>query len=325
MYRNQKIGVSIPAFNEEKLIALTISSIPEYVDAIVAIDDASSDRTLEVLTSIINPKLTVLTNKVNLGVGGSILAGHKLLVESTNHVDILVVMAGDNQMDPAELHKLLNVACDAIENGQSSVYVKGNRLYSLASFVGMPKLRLVGNVVLSFLTKLASGHWKTMDPQNGYTCITRSAFNALPIDRISKRYDFENDMLVWTSILNIPAVDVPIPARYGTETSTIKYRVVIPNILRTLSRGFFRRMWWRYTLLDFQIVPYYFLFSLVFGFIGFIFSAIDLRSMLNGISPTAGSVMLAIAPLLLSVQLVLAGLSLDIELQPRIIAKNHDN
>ena len=218
--------------------------IPEFVDLIVVIDDASPDNTYQKVVDL-QEELGARANRLmvarlpkNRGVGGAIIHGHKIaLAESC---DISVVMAGDNQMDPEYLPALL----DPIVSG-SADFTKGNRFYSADALKGMPKYRVIGNAGLSFLTKLASGYWHIFDPQNGYTAITATALKKIPLDKVKERYDFENDLLIWLSTTGARVVDVNIPARYGTETSTIALGPFIVHVLRTLGRGHIRRIWWK--------------------------------------------------------------------------------
>jgi len=244
LLHSHKVAVVVPAFKEELLVGETIRAIPDFVDLIVVIDDASPDQTYEKahqaraeLASGAD-RVRIERLPVNLGVGGAIIHGHKIAIESG--CDISVVMAGDNQMDPDYLPALL----DPIIQGRAD-FTKGNRFYSAESLEGMPKYRVIGNAFLTILTKLSTGYWHITDPQNGYTAITTQALAKIPLDRIQERYDFENDLLIWLSITGARVVDINIPAKYGTETSTIKLLPFIYNVLRTLIRGFARRMIWK--------------------------------------------------------------------------------
>ena len=234
----------VPAFKEELHIGATILGIPDYVDLIVVVDDASPDGTYQKALDIqeelgsAGNRLMVARLPKNRGVGGAIIHGHKIALSET--CDVSVVMAGDNQMDPAYLPALL----DPIAAGNAD-FTKGNRFFSVAALEGMPKYRVIGNAVLSFLTKLSSGYWHIFDPQNGYTAITATALRRIPLEKVEERYDFENDLLIWLSATNARVVDVEIPARYGNETSTIALAPFILRVLRTLTRGFYRRLWWK--------------------------------------------------------------------------------
>ena len=245
MYEGKSIAVVVPAYNEEKLIGETIRTVPDWVDHVIVIDDASTDSTRVEAETAADARTQVLFHEVNQGVGGAIVTGHRRAIEC--HADISVVMAGDGQMDPRHLERLLQ---PLVRDGFG--YAKGNRFFAADSFEGMPGYRIVGNLVLTFLTKAASGYWSLVDPQNGYTAITSEVLQRLLLDRLSKRYDFENDMLVWLNILNVRVADVPIPARYGDEKSTIRLGSVAPRLISTLLRGFWRRIWRKYGVWSFS-------------------------------------------------------------------------
>ena len=242
-YKSRSIGVCVPAYNEASLVRATYEGIPKWIDYIALVDDASTDETYEVMREIAKRDHRVSATQLptNSGVGGAILSGHQVLL--SKGAEIFVVMAGDDQMDPASLPMLL----DPIIEDRSD-YVKGNRFSSFASVRSMPKIRVFGNLVLSFLSKFATGLWHISDPQNGYTAIKVSLYKDLPVARISQRFDFENDMLCWCRILEARVLDVPIPARYKDEKSKLRIISTAIVVFRTLVTSFMRRIWWNYLL-----------------------------------------------------------------------------
>ncbi len=306
MYRDLKVAVVVPAHNEELLIGKVIQTMPELVDHIIIADDASPDSTAEAARAVADHRTEVITLPENQGVGGAILTGHTRALELG--ADVSVVMAGDAQMDPAFLPSLL----DPIASGDAQ-FTKANRFYGPGSFAGMPRHRIFGNIVLSFLTKAASGYWSLFDPQNGYTAIHRAALERLPMDRIAKRYEFENDMLIQLNILRVPARDVPIPAVYGDEVSGMKLSKVAPRILRQLWRGFWQRMWWKYVVQSFSPVALMFFSGLALVGFGF---AMGIFVLVNTIGPpiaSPGTVILSVAPFLTGTHLLIMALFLDIQ------------
>lgn len=306
MYREHKIAIVVPAHNEERLIGTVIKTAPELVDQIIVVDDASSDSTSEAALAMADPRLDLIRQEQNTGVGGAIMRGHRRALDLG--ADIAVVMAGDAQMDPDYLPALL----DPIVNGEAQ-FTKANRFYGIGSFDGMPRHRVFGNVVLSFLTKAASGYWGLFDPQNGYTAIHRSALERLPLDRISQRYDFENDLLIHLNILRVPARDVPVPAVYGEEVSGMRLTRVAPRLLATLYRGFWRRVMWKYVLQSFSPVALLLfagIASLLFG------AAVSVFVLVNTLGPamaSPGTVLLAVAPLMAGLHLLITAMFLDIQ------------
>jgi glycosyltransferase involved in cell wall biosynthesis len=300
------IAVVVPAHNEELLVGTVVTSAPAFVDHVIVVDDASSDATSTAAEAVGDPRLEVHRLPENLGVGGAIVFGHKRALELG--CDVSVVMAGDAQMDPAYLTQLI----DPIADGEAG-FTKANRFYGEGSFEGMPRHRVVGNIGLSFLTKAASGYWGLFDPQNGYTAIHRTALERLQLDRLAKRYEFENDLLIKLNVLRVPARDVPIPAVYGTEVSGLKVGRVAPRLLVMLWRGFWHRMWWKYVLQSFSAVALMFFTGLFLVAIGIGFSIFTLVNTLGPPIASPGTVLLAVAPLLSGLHFLVSAMQLDIQ------------
>jgi len=310
MLQDKVIAVSIPAFREEALIADTIRGIPDFVDIITVVDDCSPDATYDKASSVDDPRLEVIRLAENQGVGGAILTAHQRALEKG--ADILVVMAGDNQMDPDQLPRLLK---PLLEEGYG--FAKGNRFYSTASTQGMPAYRVFGNMVLTFMNKAASGYWNLVDPQNGYTAVTREALDMVPLERVSRRYEFENDLLIWLNIAHVRATDVSIPARYGDEVSTIKLHSAVPRISWSLFRGFWRRMWLKYMLWSFSPIAVMLLAGIFLTVVGVGVGLWASMAAIGGESPTAGTVILAVVPFMSGFFLLVQGLVLDIQETPK--------
>lgn len=256
MYRDKKIGVSIPAFNEEALIGSTLRGIPDYVDRIYVCNDCSTDRTLQIIKELEkeDSRIFVIDHKKNTGVGGAILDGHRQGM--IDGMDIMAVMAGDDQMDPKELHKLLDPIID-----NKADYTKGNRFYWRNSLKGMGKWRIFGNSILTLLNKISSGYWNVSDPQNGYTAINREALNRIPLNSIFQGYLFENDMLVKLNAFDLRVHDIPIPARYGEERSTIRYGNFIVIGLWVMFKDFLWRMKIKYVVRSFHPLVFFYIFG----------------------------------------------------------------
>ncbi len=290
--------------------------MPATVDVIIVVDDASTDRTSEFARRTGDPRLELIVLEQNGGVGMATCTGHRRAMELD--ADIVVIFDGDGQMDPTYLTRLLD---PIIEKGYG--FTKANRFYSTTSFDGMPKYRIVGNVLLSFLTKLASGYWHLFDPQNGYTAITTDVLRRLDLDHISKGYEFQNDMLISLNILDVRALDVPIPAVYGDETSTMTMRQVIPSISRLLLNGFVRRILMKHVLRSFSPIALFF----ATGFAMLLWSVVSALWIIltsDGTAAPAGKVLLSIAPMLVGVQLLLNAMMLDIQ-DSRALTRPHDS
>ena len=305
MFKGKVISVVVPAYNEEDLIASVIRTMPSFVDHVVVVDDCSDDATSEEAAAAGDPRVTVIRHEKNTGVGGAVVTGHRRALELGTDID--VVMAGDGQMDPNYLAQLVEPIAD-----RGYGFTKANRFFSWASFEGMPRHRILGNVILSFLTKLSSGYWHLFDPQNGYTAISRQALERLPLDRIASGYQFENDLLIFLNILRVPALDVPVPARYGQEVSGIRLRRVVPAISFLLLRGFWRRVLMKYVLWSFSPIGLFLLSGIGLLLFSFAFGAWVVVQTIGPPVATTGTVLLAVVPFIAGVQLLLFALMLDI-------------
>ena len=257
MYLNKKISVVIPAYNEQYLIKITINSLPDYLDKIYIIDDGSDDNTFNVVKDAANKRDTImlLRHEENLGVGAAIISGYKKSLEDDN--DITVVMGGDNQMDPKYILDLIEPIIKGIAD-----YTKGNRLVK-GYTKGMSKWRFFGNSLLTLLTKISSGYWDIMDPQNGYTAISNKVLNIIDLDSIYPKYGYCNDLLVKLNAYNFRILDVSIPARYGNEKSKIKYNSYIFKVSWLLLKNFFWRIKTKYILISFNPIALLYLLGLI--------------------------------------------------------------
>lgn len=257
MYKNHVIGVVVPAYNEEKLIAQTINAMPDFIDKIIIVDDASSDRTSPIVQdiAITNNKVILISHEVNRGVGGAISTGY---IWCRDHdVDIAIVMAGDGQMDPADLPALL----EPVVKDQAD-YTKGNRLFTGEAWKKIPRIRYFGNSILSFMTKIASGYWHVTDSQSGYTALNKKALHLLPIENIYPRYGMPNDFLVTLNIYNMRVKDVPVRPVYGIgEKSGIRISRIIFTLSFLITRLFFRRMFQKYIIRDFHPLVLFYTFG----------------------------------------------------------------
>lgn len=257
MYQQAIIGVVVPCYNEELLISRTISTMPEFVDHIIVVDDCSKDSTVEIVQKLSkeDKRVVLIPHSVNKGVGGAISTGY--LWCRDNGVDVAVVMAGDGQMDPADLPALL----DPVVLGLTD-YSKGNRLVTGEAWQKIPRVRYLGNSALTFLTKIASGYWWVTDSQTGYTALNRRALDVLPLEDIYPRYGMPNDFLVTLNIYNMRVVDVPVSPVYGIgEKSGIRIKKVIFQLSGLITRLFFKRMIQKYVIRDFHPLVLFYLFG----------------------------------------------------------------
>jgi glycosyltransferase involved in cell wall biosynthesis len=263
MVEGKRVAVVVPAYEEEHLVGTTLRGIPDVVDRIFVVDDASPDATAERAREAADARTEVLVHERNGGVGAAIVTGYKRAL--AEGIDVVVVMAADNQMDPGELLSLV----EPVARGEID-YAKANRLFTGEAWRVIPRTRYLGNAMLSLLTKIASGYWHVADSQAGYTALGLDALRALDLDRVYRRYGFPNDLLVHLNVINARVRDIPSRPIYGVgERSGIRLRNVVPRISWLLVKGFFWRMREKYVIRDFH--PLVFFYAL-----GFLMLAIGL-------------------------------------------------
>ena len=245
MYEGKTVAVVVPAYNEEALVGSTVSGIPGFVDRVFVVDDGSTDATSERAESG-DKRVEVISHERNEGVGAAIISGYRRAMQEK--VDVTCVMAADGQMDPDDLETLVRaIALDECD------YAKANRLFTGQAWEIIPRTRYLGNAMLSFLTKIASGYWHVADSQSGYTAVNLDTLKLLDLQRVYRRYGFPNDMLVHLNVVNRRVRDYPSRPIYGVgERSGIRLRRVVPRISWLLVKGFFWRLREKYIIRDFH-------------------------------------------------------------------------
>ncbi|MEQ9576041.1 MAG: glycosyltransferase family 2 protein, partial [Rhodospirillales bacterium] len=246
MPEDHKIAVVIPAYRAAAQVATVIQGVPDWIGHIYVIDDACPEHSGDAAKAAGDGRVMVLRRQQNGGVGAAVKTGYRQAL--ADGFDVVVKMDADDQMDPAYLKALLK----PILAGRAD-YTKGNRFRDLKALRQMPRVRLFGNSVLTFLVKAASGYWQMMDPTNGYTAINRDALERLELDRVSDGYFFESDMLIRLNIAGAVAEDVAIPARYGDEQSSLHIPSIMPVFVYRLIRGMGKRILFKYFLYDFSL------------------------------------------------------------------------
>jgi len=313
MYIEKKIAVIIPCYNVSKFIKQVIETLPEFIDYVIAVDDKcpSSSGKITKDISISNKKVYTVFHKVNKGVGAAVVSGYLKALELG--ADIMIKMDGDAQMDPKYIESLI---LPIVEN--KADYTKGNRFSDFKALRSMPKVRIFGNSVLSFMLKTASGYWDMMDPTNGYTAIHKNAIKKLDTDTLAKRYFFESDMLINLNIENCVVKDVPIPALYGAEESSLNIANVLMKFPPKIFLGLLKRIAFKYFIYSFNIASIYIFFGGLMTMFGLSFGVYKwiVNSNLNIETPT-GTVMLAVLPLILGIQLILQAITIDLSSIPK--------
>lgn len=306
------ISVVIPCYRVKDHIAGVLSSIGPEVNTIYVVDDCCPESTgAFVGECCCDPRVKVIVNPENLGVGGAVLAGYR--VAFADGADVIVKIDGDGQMDPALIPKFV-----APIMRRQADYTKGNRFYDLRNISRMPSVRLFGNALLSFMTKLSSGYWHIFDPTNGFTAIDGRLVPHLPLDQISNRYFFESDMLFRLNTIRAVVMDIPMDACYGDEKSNLSILKVIPDFLYRHASNFFKRVVYNYFLRDMTLASIEFLVGLLLLSFGIVFGGGNWAHSVRfqTVAPF-GTIMVSALSVLAGLQLLLAFLGYDISNVPR--------
>src|SRR5215204_2856910 len=306
MYEEKSVAVVVPAYNEEPLIASTVSTIPDFVDRIIVVDGASTDATVEKAKAA-DPRVDLIEHERNQGVGAAIVTGYKRAI--AEEIDITAVMAADGQMDPDDLEALVEgIVSDQVD------YAKANRLFTGQAWELIPRTRYLGNAVLSFLTKIASGYWHVADSQSGYTAANREILEQLDLDRIYRRYGFPNDMLVHLNVVNARVRDFPSRPIYGVgERSGIRYRSVVPRISWLLLKGFLWRLREKYVIRDFHPLVFFYALGFLMTFAGLVLGIVETVLRLMGNELPVATIVLVALLLISGTQFTLFAMWFDME------------
>jgi glycosyltransferase involved in cell wall biosynthesis len=286
MVEGKRVAVVVPAHDEEGLLPQTLAGIPDFVDRVFVVDDASRDATADRARAAAarDPRVEVVVHARNCGVGAAIVSGYKRAIGE--RMDVTCVMAGDNQMDPGELLTLVA----PVARGEVD-YAKANRLFTGQAWQLIPKHRYLGNAVLSLLTKIASGYWHVADSQSGYTAVGLETLERLDLDRLYPRYGFPNDMLVHLNVWNARVRDFPSRPVYGVgERSGMSLPRVVPAISWLLLKAFFWRLREKYVIRDFHPLVFFYVLGLLMSLagLGLGIALIVLRILGHGITAATG-------------------------------------
>ena len=306
------IAVVVPCYRVKAHVLDVIRGVPPSVGAIYCVDDACPEQSGAFIeANAADPRVVVLYNAENRGVGGATITGYRRAL--ADGADIIVKIDGDGQMDP----RLLPRFVEPIRRAASD-YTKGNRFFRLEGVADMPLSRLLGNALLTFMSKLSSGYWSIFDPTNGFTAIHAAVLRQLPLDKISERYFFESDMLFRLSTVRAVVTDVPMSAVYGDQQSGLMiHRIMLP-FLAGHARNFLKRIFYNYFLRDFQIASIEWVLGPILALGGFVFGLQAWSAALANNTPaTAGTVMIAALPIIVGIQMTLGALNYDIQNTPQ--------
>jgi glycosyltransferase involved in cell wall biosynthesis len=306
-----QIAVVIPAYRVRAQILGVLDRIGPEVARVYVVDDRCPEGSGALVGEACrDPRVRVLLHEENQGVGGATVSGYRQAL--ADGMEIIVKLDGDGQMDPALVPRLV-----APVAARTADYAKGNRFFDLEGLAQMPGVRLFGNAVLSFCSKISSGYWNIFDPTNGFTAIHRGVLERLPLAKMERRYFFESDMLFRLNTLRAAIADVPMEACYGEERSSLNALKVIPEFLGKHLRNFAKRIFYNYFLRDFNLASLQLLLGSAMLLFGCIFGGIEwYGSFRRDVPVSSGTVMLAALPTLIGVQLWLAFLSFDMSSTP---------
>jgi dolichol-phosphate mannosyltransferase len=314
---NRNIAVVIPAYRVTKQISSVLATIPSYVDQIFVIDDSCPDGSGKEASKSKDKRVKVLTHEKNLGVGGAVKTGYEAALKAG--ADVVVKVDGDGQMDPSLISELVA----PIVEGKAD-YTKGNRFDTLEGLKEMPKIRIFGNAVLSFMAKISTGYWAVTDPTNGFTAIHKTALSGLQLSKISNDFFFESDMLFRLSVGRAVVLDFSMPASYGDEKSNLRIWKTLRDFPYKHFRNFTKRIFYSYYLRELNIASIELPAGiLLFGFGVYFGLTRWAEAAALGTPATAGTVMLSAVPLILGFQLILAFLAYDIGAVPTRVRQKH--
>ena len=312
MTANRRVAVVIPAYKVSQHILHVIDEIPSFVHKIIVVDDACPENSgLIVEDSINGSRITVIKHDKNQGVGGAMITGY---LEAMKHnCEIIVKLDGDGQMDP----KLIPLLIAPITRGEAD-YVKGNRFFDIQKIREMPVIRIIGNLVLSFFSKASTGYWQIFDPNNGFTAVHTSALNLVPLEKISKRYFFESDMLFRLNIARAVVIDMPMDASYGVEKSNLSVTKALFEFPIKHFRNFFKRIAFSYYLRDFTLASLELPVGIVLTLLSTIAAIYNWIHSANLNQPTpTGTLVLIMMAMLTGIQLLLSFAAYDIQSVPK--------
>lgn len=314
LLQEARIFVVVPYYNASAQISEVIRKLPEFIDTVVIVDDQSPQKLPMDAIEALKPshlKIICLENPMNLGVGGATITGIKHCI--ANQADIIIKMDADDQMDPKYLPDLINPLLE----GRAEM-AKGNRFRDIKALKSMPLGRRIGNLGLSFLTKMATGYWNNFDPNNGYLAIRSETLQMVDLSKLSPRYFFETSLIAQLYFIRARILDVSMPAIYAGEVSSMKVWTMPLVFSGRLIKVFLKRILKEYFLYDFNIASLYlltggplFLFGVVFGIVEWIhYNAI------NAFAPT-GTIMVVALSIILGFQLLLQAIQYDIFHAPK--------
>ncbi|MGC3989223.1 MAG: glycosyltransferase family 2 protein [Chthoniobacteraceae bacterium] len=306
-----RLAIVIPCYRVKEKIVGVVAGCLEYADYVIAVDDCCPEKSgAHLQEQCRDPRVTVVFHEVNQGVGGAMATGFEAALKTD--ADIVVKMDGDGQMLAEDLPRLVAPLIT-----RRADFTKGNRFYDLHALRSMPPVRRFGNFCLTFLTKAASGHWQMSDPTNGYLAIRRPALEMLNLHLLDRRYFFEISLLVQLNVIRALVCDVPLPARYADEKSSLNPMRIAVSFPSKLVKSLIHRLWWRYFIYDINIGSVFMVIGSLLCVGGILFGGYRWSTdPFDHTDESAGTVALAMLPIILGFQMILQFLVFDTHDQP---------
>ena len=312
-FQNYRIAAVIPAFRVENEIESVLHGLPTYVTNIIVVDDASPDHTSDLVAALAkrDRRLVLIRHERNQGVGGALVSGFRKALELG--AQIIVKIDGDGQMDVSRFPDLLM----PLIQGKAD-YAKGNRFRDFTALQQMPLIRRIGNMGLGFLSKAATGYWNLFDPTNGFVAIRAETLAQLPLDKIDHTYYFETSMLANLYLLGAVVKDVPMPARYKGEVSSLVIHRVLFEFPFKLFGTLLRRILLKSFIYDFSMASIYIFTGLPLLLFGLIFGSVKwIQYAQRGVAAPTGTVILPTLSVLLGIQFLLSAIEIDLRSVPQ--------
>jgi dolichol-phosphate mannosyltransferase len=307
------VAAVVPAYNVSAELGEVLRQMPPMVKTVIVVDDASRDATAAVAERYaqLDPRILLVRHATNQGVGGAMITGYQMAVESG--ADIVVKIDGDGQMPLWLLPQLVQPLVDGTAD-----YTKGNRFRDFAAIRAMPFIRRLGNVILSFFSKAATGYWQCFDPTNGFVAIRADVLSQVPLKKIDPSYFFETSMLSHLYVLGAVVKEVPMPARYAGETSSLSITRVIRQFPGRLLWSLVRRLTLKNFVYDFNLESFHLACGVPLLLAGMLYGGYHWwwYGTRNLAAPT-GTVVLSALFITIGMQLLISAVNLDLQAIPR--------
>lgn len=181
LYPGLKVGIIIPAYNEEQNIGKTLSLMPRNISdkfEVIVIDDGSKDKTIEIANQF---DTTVIRHPKNKGNGAAIQTGLDYCRD--NGKEIVLIIDADGQHEPRYIKDFIK---PIVEDGYD--YVIGNRF---RYHYNMRLVKKVASRIMSFVVSFVLRQ-KISDPTMGFRALSK---------RVIKLTYFESDYSITLEML----------------------------------------------------------------------------------------------------------------------------